>query len=221
MIDNCVLEHTRPLLESFISGSRDTLTREELLQLAKEAAPRLRRYDGPPVPANPRGLPWLIVGSAACVYDDLRKAPETGPVIAVNRAMLDLPVVADIGCTLHHEITRELARGYSGRLFCGRGTDYVTDVLPVRYEWRNGTSGLYAVQIALHFGAKNIVLAGMPIDDSPHFNVECGLARGITELIEMHRQPWKDYAIELRNAGVRSMSGWTRGLLGGPDDYSI
>lgn len=218
---NCVPEHTRPLLESFISGSRDTLTREELLLLEQEAAPRLRRYDGPPVPANPHGLPWLIVGSAACVYEDLRAAPATGPIIAVNLAMLDLPVVADIGCTLHHEITRELARGYSGRLFCSRGTDYVTDVLPVREEWRNGTSGLFAVQIALHLGAERIVLAGMPIDDSPHFNIERGLARGIGELVQMHRKPWQDYVIELRNAGVRSMSGWTHGLLGGPDEYSI
>lgn len=213
-----VLEHSRPLLESLISGERNTLTREELFQLEQEAAPRLRRYDGPPSPPNLRCLPWLIVGSAACVHEDLRTAPETGPTIAVNRAMLDLPVKVDIGCTLHHEITRELARGYSGRLFCNRGTDYVTDVLPVREEWRNGTSGLFAVQIALHFGAKRIILAGMPIDDSPHFNVERGLARGIPELVVMHRQPWIDYAIELKDAGVRSMSGWTRELLGGPDD---
>ena len=215
-----VIEHSRPFLDSFISGANDTLTPATLQILLQEAAPRLRKYDGPPIPVDLLELPWLVVGSAKCVYDDLQNLNEFGPVIAVNRAMYELPISPDIGVTLHYETTRELANNYNGRLFCSHGTDYVTDVLPVRYEWKNGTSGLYAVQVALHLGAKNIILAGCPIDDSPHFNVERGLARGIPEL-EMHRVPWREYAPELRARGVRSMSGWTRGLLGGPDDYNI
>jgi hypothetical protein len=213
-------KHSRPLLESLLAGEKDTLSREEMLYLMQEAAPRLRPNPGPDQPPNPYKLPWLVVGSASCVYDDLRFKPYTGPTIAVNRAMLDLDIPVDIGCTLHHEITRELMLGYNGRLFCSRGTDYVTDVLPVKDEWRNGTSGLYAVQIALHFGAPGVILCGMPIDDSPHFHRETGLARGIPELVAMHRQPWIEYADFLRKAGVRSMSGWTRELLGSPLDYN-
>jgi len=216
-----VLEHSRPFLESFISGANDTLTPDTLQALVKEAAPRLRKYNGPSIPADLMELPWLIVGSAKCVYDDLRNLNEFGPVIAVNRAMYELPISPDVGVTLHYENTREFARHYNGRLFCSHGTDYVTDVLPVRYEWKNGTSGLYAVQVALHLGAKNIIMAGCPIDDSTHFNVERGLSKGIPWQLEMHRKPWRDYADELRARGVRSMSGWSRGLLGGPDDYNI
>src|SRR5574343_52454 len=159
--------------------------------LQEEAAPRLRPHSDPLPPPNPYKLPWLVVGSASCVYDDLKFKPYTGPTIAVNRAMLDLPIRVDIGCTLHHEITLELMKGYSGRLFCTTGTDYVT-----------------------------VVLCGMPIDDSPHFHRETGLAKGIPELIAMHRKPWLDNAEYLRKAGVRSMSGWTRDLLGSPLDYN-
>ena len=215
-------EHARPTLDALLSGEKTEMTREELLAfMSGEAAPRLRSYNGPSVPPNPHDLPWLVVGSSASVYADLRHAPPHGPTVAVNRAMFDLPVKADIGCTLHHEITRELSQHYDGRLFCTRGTDYVTDVLPVREEWRNGTSGLYAVQIALHFGARRVILCGIPIDDNPHYNMERGLSRGIQEVVTMHREPWIKHAKELRAAGVRSMSGWTRGLLGGPDDYNI
>ena len=216
-----VLEHSRPFLESFISGANDTLTRDSLNILLDEAAPRLRKYNGPPIPVDLLELPWLVVGSAKCVYDDIRNLNEFGPVVAINRAIYELPICPDIGVTLHHEITRELARNYNGRLFCSRGTDYVTDVLPVRYEWRNGSSGLSAVQVALHLGAKNIILAGCPIDDSPHFNMDRGLSKGIPAQLEMHRAPWREAASELRARGVCSMSGWTRGLLGGPDDYNI
>lgn len=216
-----VVEHSRPLLESLLSGDKTDLTREEVLALVQEAAPRLRPWNGPEVPPNPGDLPWLVVGSAKSVHNDINHAPPHGPIVAVNRAMFELPIVADVGVTLHHEITRELARNYHGRLFCSRGTDYVTDVLPVREEWRNGTSGLYAVQVAKHLGAKRIILCGMPIDDSPHFNLERGLSRGVQDVIPMHRKPWIEFAQELRDMGVRSMSGWTRGLLGGPDDYMI
>lgn len=216
-----VTEHSRPFLDSFLSGANDTLTRESLDTLLQEAAPRLRKYDGPPIPVDLLERPWLIVGSAKCVYDDLRNLNEFGPVIAVNRAMYELPISPDIGVTLHHEITRELAYNYNGRLFCSHGTDYVTDVLPVREDWKNGSSGLYAVQVALHLGAKNVILAGVPIDDSAHFNTDRGLSKGIPWQLEMHRTPWRESAQELRARGIRSMSGWTRGLLGGPDDYNI
>lgn len=218
-MDN-IPNHQRPFLEALLSGDVDTISRDELFALQEEAAPRLRPHSDPLPPPNPYKLPWLVVGSASCVYDDLKFKPYTGPTIAVNRAMLDLPIRVDIGCTLHHEITLELMKGYSGRLFCTTGTDYVTDVLPVREDWKNGSSGLYAVQIALHFGAPGVVLCGMPIDDSPHFHRETGLAKGIPELIAMHRKPWLDNAEYLRKAGVRSMSGWTRDLLGSPLDYN-
>lgn len=214
-------EHERPTLKALLSGQKTELSREEMMAFMQEAAPRLRPYNGPATPPNPNNLPWLVVGSAACVYNDLQHAPEYGPVVAVNQAMFSLPVKADIGVTLHHEITRELAQNYPGRLFCARGTDYVTDVLPVREDWKNGTSGLFAVQVALSLGAKKIILCGIPIDDGPHFNTERGLSRGTQDVIPMHRKPWIDAAAELRNSGVRSMSGWTRGLLGGPDDYMI
>ena len=189
--------------------------------LHEDASPVLRPSFGLPRPSNPSNLPWLIVGSAACVYNDLAFAPPTGPTIAVNQAATDLDLPVDIACTLCPELAQAMATTYHGRIFCSRGSDYVTDVLPVRYEWQNGTSGLYAVQIALYFGAKSIILSGMPLDDTERFHDSNTLARGSEATLAMYREPWKKYAKELRGKGVRSMSGWTRGLLGGPDDYSI
>jgi hypothetical protein len=87
-----------------------------------------------------------------------------------------------------------------------------------RHEWRvpgcssSGSSGLFATRLAIRMGYGRVVLAGIPMDQSPHV--------GRTE-------PWTDRnefvaawgAAEQELKGkVRSMSGWSSGLLGTPTE---
>lgn len=82
----------------------------------------------------------------------------------------------------------------------------------VRERW-SGSSGLFAAQVALsEMGARGVVLCGVPLDsDRAHF---------------FNRDPWTDAEVFRRGfeaarpvirETVRSMSGWTRDLLGAPD----
>lgn len=82
----------------------------------------------------------------------------------------------------------------------------------VREEW-GGSSGLYAVQIAINvFRLDRIVLCGVPIEAG------AGHIRGVEHWDDapLYRQGWRRARPYIANR-VRSMSGWTRELLGYPD----
>jgi hypothetical protein len=65
--------------------------------------------------------------------------------------------------------------------------------------------------VAVHLGATSAVLAGVPLDyRQGHFNKAAPWADGAN-----YRKGWVDHVADMIN--VRSMSGWTRELLGAPD----
>jgi len=86
----------------------------------------------------------------------------------------------------------------------------------VSYRWPNmtssGSSGLFAVKIALEDGHDRIVLAGVPMErGANHF------ARGKAwTQRDCFTDAWTQMASKIRPS-VRSLSGWTRQLLGAPD----
>jgi len=173
----------------------------------------------------------LILGGAACVWDDLERAKQFGPfaaVIAVNDAGAEFSGHVDIWATLHPEkladwTARRKANGHSpagmyaaheGNTQQGRQNsfplDYVTD-----YRWPgmsgSGSSGLFAVKVAMEHGYDRIILCGVPMqaaqahffDSSPwgetdSFTQAWGIAKPFIE------------------HSTRSMSGMTRDLLGEP-----
>lgn len=136
-------------------------------------------------------------------------------IVATNDAGVVYPGRLDAWATLHHERFAEWRRRRTGN------TDYrafihaphvavQADVVPDRWS---GSSGLYAAQVALsHLGARGVVLCGVPLDaDRAHF---------------FNGAPWTDAdvfrrgfeaALPVIRETVRSMSGWTRDLLGFPD----
>jgi hypothetical protein len=73
----------------------------------------------------------------------------------------------------------------------------------------SGLTGLYAIKVAKHIGATKIVLAGVPMDQTGH--ILPGHGHWINEA---RRNGWSTRRKELTD--VRSMSGWTRQLLGYP-----
>lgn len=164
----------------------------------------------------------LILGAAACLWDDLKALGHwDGDVMAVNRAGVHYSGQIAHWVTLHPEHlpewieARAVAFGPSEfTTWCQREGDdvdnAVTDIGPY------GSSGLFAVRIALQrLGYQRVVLAGMPIDDGPHFYDAGGRRSGPT--FEWYRPEWiKARHLEIRGR-LRSLSGWTREKFGAPD----
>lgn len=77
-------------------------------------------------------------------------------------------------------------------------------------DW-GGSSGLFGVQVAATIAnADKIILAGIPMDNGSHYNSEKPWQH-----FEFYRRGWtmrKDFFAPL----TRSLSGWTRDLLGAP-----
>ena len=160
-----------------------------------------------------------ILGGAVGVWSQLAKLREVADVslvVACNDAGVTYPGHLDGWATLHPEkfgTWRARRRGngdyraFSIKLAHGCGD---TEIVPER--WR-GSSGLYAAQIALdEFGADKAVLCGVPlIAKDRHFfdrNNEWSDA-------ENYRKGFQAALPVIRDR-VRSMSGWTRELLGEP-----
>ena len=160
-----------------------------------------------------------VLGGASGVWSDLAALTQIaapGLVVACNDAGTVYPGRLDGWVTLHAEkltgwMDRRPAKDF--RAFTIKGHwDHSGGVEIVRERWA-GSSGLYGVQIALEvLGASRVVLCGVPLDpEKGHY-----FAPG---------DPWPE--AELYRAGfraalpvirdqVRSMSGYTRELLGAP-----
>lgn len=157
----------------------------------------------------------LVVGSAACVWDDLRAlGPWSGIVIAVNHAAVGYPHRIDHLATLHGEWVDGWRREREEK---GGNTDFAAWTRPdheggdrTLSGWSSGSSGLFGVGVALELGASRVVLAGVPIDVRPHF-----FDAEPWTCFSDYRGVWEGRADRLRGR-VYSMSGWTRDLLGAP-----
>ena len=147
----------------------------------------------------------LILGSADCLQADMEALPKLGPwdglVIAVNESGVYYTGHIDYWVTMHGEKLdwwREMREG---------NADYRPWVAPAC----DGSSGGATVLFALNdLGCERVVLAGMPMDTRPHL----GRGRPWTPA-DTHRPWWLDQLPQFKDY-VRSLSGWTRELLGAP-----
>lgn len=99
------------------------------------------------------------------------------------------------------------------KIFTRRGAHGVASYV-VRAKWL-GTSGLYGVQIALEeLGFDGVILAGVPIDAAAGTLCAHSLMTD-SDRVERYRPEWL-LALPTIGARTRSMSGWTRELLGEP-----
>lgn len=96
----------------------------------------------------------------------------------------------------------------------------VTVVVQPEFLWgegsNSGSSSLYAVKTCIQLGYERIVLCGCPMDaDSEHMEPN-GKAR-FAKAAESFKRGWTSAFPEI-NGKVKSMSGWTRALLGEPEE---
>lgn len=137
-------------------------------------------------------------------------------IVGTNDAGVVYPGHLDAWATLHHERFAEWRSRRAGnsdyRAIIHAPFPGLDDAEIVPERW-SGSSGLYAAQVALdNLGASGVVICGVPLDaDRAHF---------------FNGAPWTDAdvfrrgfeaALPVIRDTVRSMSGWTRDLLGAPD----
>ena len=188
-------------------------------------------------PANlsgPHHKLGLVVGGATGWQEDLADLaqiidPWPGLVVGVNDVGTHLPHIHEL-CTLHHEgrtghkneppTPWALLRERNGLPPVPVVATANSDAWPIDVMWRNGknpwtdgSSGLYGVaRLLFHHDCDRVVVAGIRIDSLPNaFRGEMWYEH------QRYRRGWENpKRLPVLRAHVRSMSGWTRELLGAP-----
>jgi hypothetical protein len=175
----------------------------------------------------------LVCGFAACLWDDLSRAGgEAHPIIAINDASLHLPSAFAI-FSFHYEAEK---LGLWARERKAKHDGSFSVHAPGKEEWQEhnqrnyphvdhwwhgvvsrGGSAWCAVRMAKQMGFERIILCGSPIDHSNYADGRGGWywTSSHTNAVEQFR---KAIAADTEyHRCVRSMSGWTKELLGEPE----
>ena len=168
----------------------------------------------------------LVLGGAACVWDDVRAFEEFGIAPAIVVACNDVlaawkgPLTAV--CSLHPDkldgwLRKRARAGLPEPEYAFadamKADAWGFDSTPYRFagQTSSGSSGLFALKVALEdLGASRAVLCGIPMDTQSHFFDAAGW-----QAARRHVAGWRQ-AMPLIKDRARSMSGWTRDMLGGP-----
>jgi hypothetical protein len=177
----------------------------------------------------------LVVGSAACLWDDVKAARALATfdaVCCVKRVGIKWPEPFQVWATLHPEMMDDFEKRRAAE---GLPTGYEI-VAPlasevgmhgakgriarrVSYKWPEMTSsagsGIYGAKIMLNGGYK-VVLAGIPMNDDPHFMKHETHGTGKWNAVGSFL-PGFEKALPHLMGKVKSMSGLTREKLGAPD----
>ena len=172
----------------------------------------------------------LVVGSAPCVFDDLKAAPDW-PLIVVNFAGLRHLGPIEFWASIHRRL---IYKGIEMRRAAGGEMDFTayvkcpprehpptppppTILKTAQQKMGSGSSGLFAVEIAIRLGYERLILCGIPLEGATTLQEsgEESRVRGGKPFVENFRAAWLRH-FETLEPVVRSMSGWTKELLGGP-----
>lgn len=164
----------------------------------------------------------LVLGGASCVWDDAKAAQALCTfdlTLAVNDIGMVWPEPLTHWVTLHPE---KFKKWQDGRAENGFNTDYKA-VTWVNGGGRNcridakttdwgGSSGLLALKVAMEAGANKIILAGVPMTNTPHYHTP----QKNWKYAGTHWPRWERH-LKLFKDKARSMSGRTKDVLGEPD----
>lgn len=169
---------------------------------------------------------WVVVlGTGRTVWDDSKRFNQRGyGVVTINNMTLHYREKIDHSCSMHPE-EPELWRKL--RITYDRDPVFLTHShsnghSKTNFNWHierggSGTSGLFAVMLALALGYEKVVLCGIPLDDQGHFYDPPGFRDGVFKS-DFIRREWREVSQLYFKDRVRSLSGWTRDLLGEPDE---
>jgi hypothetical protein len=174
----------------------------------------------------------LVCGGAAGVWEERREAmrllaktPHAPVAVAVNGAGAQHPDPLDHWVTIHPEDFRQGKGWEHWRRDAGLRDGYTRwsqsrhpHADRILRGWAGGSSGWFAVGVALQgLECAGVILCGIPLDASP--NVTDPQWAGGWDEYRAFRYEWTKHSSRKRVDGrVRSWSGWTRDLLGTPDE---
>jgi hypothetical protein len=167
----------------------------------------------------------IVMGGAVTAWTDLNMIRPWGIdgalIVATNHAARDYPGTVHHWVTFHPEL---LPRWVADREAGGRSPaeNYWTGIrrlpppgigpIKVVENW-GGSSGLLAVTVAMELQADRIICCGTPISpEMGHYDNPKPWADGGN-----YRRAWMRRVDHMRDR-VRSCSGWTRDLIGGPTE---
>jgi len=159
----------------------------------------------------------LILGGAKCVWDDVKSlSPWEHPVAAVNDVGAMWQGSLLFWASLHPRKfkqwePRRKANGFPAG-YIKYGNKYGKPMIDrISADW-GGSSGLFAIKIALELGFDQIIIAGVPMEaEQGHF-----FDKAQWTACNQYRAAWERHLNDIKPF-VRSCSGWTKRLLGGPD----
>ncbi len=179
----------------------------------------------------------LVIGRGKGVWEEIEQAKRLcafDQVVAINRIGVDYPDKINHWASFHANrffakivmrggfqiddsdwVRLRRAKGYpdADYYWTSTKTAYRIGNSPLRtVECEGGSSGLIGVMVALYVGGTRVVLAGIPMaQEYEHYDHP-----GPWIEAKDYRKAWLDVLPKLRN--VRSMSGWTKELLGAPTE---
>lgn len=169
----------------------------------------------------PAILTALVLGSArtlAADRDGALELFEPDLIIGCNHAARDCPGRLDHWATMHPDqlpgwlaTRRSAGRPEPGRFWHARHRVVPAGIESTAIESWGGSSGLLCVAVAFELGVERVVLAGVPMNKADaHYDDP----RPWTEA-RTYRQMW-EFRLPRLLGRVKSMSGWTRDVLGMP-----
>lgn len=167
----------------------------------------------------------FVLGSGDTLHDDLARAlaivtPDLW--LAANHAGRDHDGLLDHWCTMHPEKMagwvqerRDQGRPDAGMLWRPQHKQPGRNLTMQNAPSWGGSSGLLCVTVALMFcDASHVVLCGVPLEaENKHYDD----TRRVWAEAPRYRHAWVKHQEKMR-VRVRSMSGWTRQLLGDPTE---
>ena len=156
----------------------------------------------------------LILGGARTVWADAAAAHELigdrhRITVAANMAGVHFTSRLDAWASLHPD---HLANWQAQRAAAGRNADARTFTPGHTAERWPGSSGLYALQVALfEMGASAAILCGIPMDRQAGHFLHPGAWASTTD----YRRAF-ELALPVIGGRARSLGGWTRDLFGEP-----
>lgn len=183
--------------------------------------------------------PVLVAGSAPCLFDDVLRARllhDDAPIMALNEAAAAMEHIDHLVVGHYYKAPQFMAlreERWPGRpAYTGHACDEPGRIqVPCIDHWWTDAKGQatvawVAVRIARAMGFEEIILCGCPLDTSGYWNdgqthlEDEGTPRvghdNSHPTTRRYRERFEHYARTEPGAPVRSMSGWTRDLLGAP-----
>jgi hypothetical protein len=174
-----------------------------------------------PAREGPAILTALVIGSANTLAEDKARALslfEPDLVIGCNHAARDEPGRIDHWATMHPDLFKLWVPGREAQGLAPAGAYWHArhripwDGIESRpIESWGGSSGLLCVAVAYELGCERIVIAGVPMHKhAQHYDIEKDWNEA-----RQYWPAWERWEPRMRGR-VKSMSGWTRNLLGEP-----